>query len=176
MYNCTVTTVYYMYIIQDAIYKQSDHVVHSGSEVKFVLDTIMKNYDIYQTFKDMVTIEYLEAVAALRYGLSMTASFMAKCYQTDDYYASLQPAEKRILDRLFDEIKRACLSGYYPQSHEFLIKVIVRRYGMQFLKLLLDQPSFAWLIPAHLKSAKQVKVIVVFVMITIRLFALCIIR
>ena len=104
----------------------------------------------------MVTVEYLEAVASLRYGLSMTASYMAKCYQTDDYYTSLQPVEKRILDRLFNEVKRACLSGYYPQSHEFLIKVIVRQYGMQFLKLLVDQPSFAWLIPAHLKSTKQV--------------------
>ena len=144
-------------IIQDAIYKQSDQILHSGSKFRFVLDTIIKNYDIYQTFKDMVTMEYLEAVASLRYGLSMTASFIAKCYQTDDYYASLQPVGKRILDRLFNEVKKACLSGYYPQSHEFLIKVIVRQYGMQFLIFLVDQPSFAWLIPAHLKSTKQVK-------------------
>ena len=117
---------------------------------------IVKNHDIYQSFNDAITVEYLEAVASLRYGLSMTASFMAKCYQTDDYYQSLQPLEKRILDRLFVEVERACLSGY-SQSHEFLIKVIVRQYGMQFLKLLVDQPPFGWLIPAHLKSTKQVR-------------------
>ena len=120
---------------------------------------IVKNYEIYQSFSDVVTLEYLEAVASLRYGLSMSASFMAKCYQSDDYYGSLQPAEKRILDRLFNEVERACLSGYHTQSHEFLIKVIVRQFGMQFLKLLVDQPPFAWLIPAHLKSMKQVRLI-----------------
>ena len=128
----------------------------SETILKFVLNTIIKNHDIYQTFSGVVTVEYLEAVASLRYGLSMTASYMAKCYPTDDYYTSLLPVEKRTLDRLFDEVKRACLSGYYPQSHEFLIKVIVRQYGMQFLKLLVDQPSFVWLIPARLKSTKQV--------------------
>ena len=157
-------------IIQDAIYKQSDQILHAGSQFRFVLDTIIKSYDVYQTFKDKVTVEYLEAVASLRYGLYMTASFMAKCYLTEDYYALLQPVGKRILDRLFDEVKRACLSGYYPHSHEFLIKVIVRQYGMQFLKFLVDQPSFAWLIPAYLKSTKQVKLIV-FVIIIRRLFA-----
>ena len=120
---------------------------------------IIKNYEIYQSFSGhgVVTLEYLEAVASLRYGLSMTANFMAKCYQTDDYYGSLQPVEKRILDRLFSEVERACLSGYHTQSHEFLIKVIVRQFGMQFLKLLVDQSPLAWLIPAHLKSVKQVR-------------------
>ena len=126
------------------------------NQLRFVLDAIVKNYDIYQTFSGVVTVEYLEAVAALRYGLSMTANFMSKCYQIDNYYASLQPVEKRILDRLFDEVKRACLSGYHPQLNEYLIKVIVRQYGMQFLKLLVDRLFFAWLIPAHLKSTKQV--------------------
>ena len=119
----------------------------------------MKNYVIYQTFKDThkVTIESLEAMASLRYGLSMTANFIAKCYQTDDNYRSLQPVEKKFRDQLFNEVEKACLSGYYPHSHEFLIKVVVRQYGMQFLKFLVDQPSFAWLIPDHLKSTKQVK-------------------
>ena len=118
---------------------------------------IVKNYEIYQSFSGVITLEYLEAVASLRYGLSMTASFMAKCYQTDDYYGSLQPVEKRMLDRLFIEVERACLSGYHTQSHEFLIKVIVRQFDMQFLKLLVTQPPFAWLIPSHLKSMKQVR-------------------
>ena len=118
---------------------------------------IVKNYEIYQSFSGVITLEYLEAVASLRYGLSMTASFMAKYCQTDDYYGSLQPVEKRMLDRLFSEVERACLSGYHTQSHEFLIKVIVRQFGMQFLKLLVAQPPFAWLIPAHLKSMKQVR-------------------
>jgi len=105
----------------------------------------------------VVTLKYLEAVASLRYGLSMTARFMSKCYQTDDYYGSLQPVEKRILDRLFNEAERACLISYHPQTQEFLIKVIVRQFGMQFLKLLVDQPLFAWLIPPHLKSTKKVR-------------------
>ena len=141
------------------------------NELKFVLDMIIKSQGIYQTFGGVVTVDYLEAVASLRYGLSMTGSFMAKCYQTDDYYASLHPVEKEILDQLFDEVERACLSGY-PQSHEFLIKVIVRQYGMQFLKLLVDQPSFAWLIPAHLKSTKQVKIYFTCYMIIKRLLIL----
>ena len=144
-------------IIQDAIYKQSNEMVSSENQLRFALDMIVKNYEIFQGLNDVVTLEYLEAVASLRYGLSMTANFMAKCYQTNDYYESLQPVEKRILDRLFTEVERACLSGYHTQSHEFFIKIIVRRFGMQFLKLLVDQPSFAWLIPVHLQSVKQVR-------------------
>lgn len=144
--------------MQDAIYKESDQILSLDNELKFVLDMIIKSHGIWwcRDCGGVVTVEYLEAVASLRYGLSMTASFMKKCYQSDDYYGSLQPVEKKLLDRLFIEVKEACLSDY-PWSHEFFIKVIVRLYGMQFLKLLVDQPSFAWLIPAHLKSIKQVK-------------------
>ena len=146
-------------IIQDAIYKQSNEMVSSEKRLRFALDVVVKNYEVFQSFNGVVNLEYLEAVASLRYGLSMTASFIATCYQTNDYYESLQPVEKRILDRLFTEVEGACLSGYHTQSHEFLIKIIARRFGMQFLKLLVDQPSFTWLIPANLQSVKQVRLI-----------------
>ena len=147
--------------MQDAIYNQSNQISSLEKLFRFVLDMLVKNYEIHQSFSGVVTLEYLEALASLRYGLSMTACFMKKYYQTeDDCSGALQPVEKQILDQLFNEVERACLSGYHTQSHEFLIKVIVRQFGMQFLKLLVDQPPFAWLIPAHLKSMKQVRFMV----------------
>ena len=127
------------------------------NQFKFALDVIVKNFDICQSFDGVVTPKYLEAVAHLRYGLSIAASLLSKCYQTDNYYELLQPVKKQILDRLFNEVERVCVSAYHPQSHEFFIKVIVRQFGMQFLKSLVDQPHFSWLIPPRLKSTKEVR-------------------
>jgi len=102
-------------------------------------------------------VEYLEAVASLRYGLSLTSNFISKCYQNEDYFKELQPVERHALDCLFGEVKRVCLLGCHTQPHEFLMKFIVRQFGMQFLKQLVDKPNFDWLIPPELQPARNVR-------------------
>lgn len=124
------------------------------NKLKFVLESMARSLDTYQSFNDAdVTVEYIEAIASLRHGLSFTANLISKCYQTDRYYESLQPVEKQLLHQLFDEAKKIC---FHIQPCEYFIKFIVRQYGIQFLKKIVDHSEFDWLIPPHLKSEKEV--------------------
>ena len=88
--------------------------------------------------------------------LSVTSAFISKCYQSEDYFKELQPVERHALDCLFEEVQRVCLLGDHTQLHVFLMKFIVRRFGMQFLKQLVDKPNFDWLIPPQLQPEKKV--------------------
>jgi len=120
---------------------------------------ITRSHIIYQSFNDAdITVEHLEAIASLRYGLSFTANLISKCYQTNDYYDSLQPIEKQYLQQLFHEVENAC---FHTQICEYLIKFTARKFGIQFLKKIVDQPAFHWLIPSHLKPKKQVSLLLV---------------
>ena len=133
---------------------QSSENMTIEDKFRYALKMIINNYDLYQNFTGVVTLEYLEAIASLRYGLSMTATVISECYQNDAHYDLLQEED---LDQLFDLVKSLCLSGYYPQPHEFITKFIVRQFGMQFLKRLVDHPAFEWLIPPRLKPKKKVR-------------------
>ena len=120
------------------------------------LEMVINNYDLYQnlTGAHVVTLEYLEGVASLRYGLSMTATVISECYHSDTCYDLLQQED---LNQLFNFVESLCLNSYYTQPHEFITKFIVRQFGMQFLKKLVEHPAFEWLIPPHLKPKKKVR-------------------
>ena len=134
--------------------QSSDNMSIEG-KFRYALEMIINNYEIYQNFTGVVTLEYLEAVASLRYGLSMTATVISECYQNDTYYDLLQHED---LNQLFNLVESLCLNGYCTQPHEFITKYIVRRFGMQFMKKLVENPAFEWLILPHLKPRKKVRV------------------
>ena len=138
---------------------QSSGIVLLENRVEFALGMIKKGHNIYQDSDGTITLKYLEAVACLRYGLSFTAHYLSESHHTSGEVEVLQsPSEKIIFDRLFDEVKLVCLNSYHGQPHEFLIKYTARQFGMQFLKKLIDHPTFNWLIPHHLQPAKKVPV------------------
>ena len=127
------------------------------AKFKSALGKVIVNYDFYQSFTSMttvITLEYLEAIASLRYGLSTIATIISECYQNDNFYDLLQQED---LNQLFNLVESICLNGHYTQPHEFITKFIVRQFGMQFLKKLVENPVFEWLIPPHLKSKKKVR-------------------
>jgi len=136
---------------------QSSGIALLENRVEFALEMIRKGHNIYQDSDGAITLKYLEAVACLRYGLSFTARCLSESYHTSgDIEAMQSPSENGIFDCLFDEVKRVCLNSYHGQPHEFLIKYTARQFGMQFLKKLIDYPTFNWLIPHHLQPAKKV--------------------
>lgn len=139
---------------------QSSETMSLEDKFRYALKMIIDNYHSYQTFTGIVTLEYLEAIACLRYGLTLTAVVISECYQNDKCHDLLQQQE---LNQLFTVVESLCLNGYYTQPHEFLTKFIVRQFGMQFLKKLVEQPSFDWLIPHHLKPKKTVKVMIAYI-------------
>jgi len=144
-----------IFYLQDAIYMQSNEIVSVEDKFRYALKMIIDNYELYQSFNGVVSLEYLEAIASLRYGLSLTATVISECYQNESRCDLLQQED---LYELFNTVESLCLSGYYTQPHEFITKFIVRQFGMQFLKTLVEQPAFEWLIPPHLKPKKKVRV------------------
>ena len=132
---------------------QSSENMPIEDKFRYALEMIINNYDLYQNFTGVVTLEYLEAIASLCYGLSMTATVISDYYQNNAHYDLLQQED---LNQLFELVESLCLNGYYAQPHEFITKFIVRQFGMQFLKRLVDHPAFEWLIPPHLKPKKKV--------------------
>ena len=132
---------------------QSNDGVSIEDKFRYALEMIINNFDLYQNFSGMITLEYLEAIASLRYGLSLIATIISEYYQNDTYLDLFQQED---LNQLFDIVKSLCSSGYYTQPHEFITKFIVRQFGMQFLKKLIEDPVFEWLIPPHLKPKKKV--------------------
>ena len=135
---------------------QSNDSMSLEGKLRYALEMIINNYDLYQNFNGMITLEYLEAIASLRYGLSLTATLISECYQNDTYYDVF---EQKDLNELFNIVESLCMNSYYTQPHEFITKFIVRQFGMQFLKKLVEHPAFEWLIPPHLKPKKKVRII-----------------
>ena len=135
---------------------QSNDNLPMEDKFRYALEMVINNYDLYQNFTGVITLEYLEAVASLRYGLSLTATLISECYQNDTYHVLFQ---QKSLAQLFNLVESLCLNSRYTQPHEFITKFIVRQFGMQFLKKLVDNPAFEWLIPPHLKPKKKVRVI-----------------
>ena len=127
-----------------------------NNRVEFALEIIRRGHDIYQDSDGTITLEYLEAISYLRYGLSFAANCLSEYQHTSGDVETLQSPSEGIFGRLFDKIKHVCLNSYHGQPHEFMIKYIARQFGMQFLKKLIDHPTFNWLIPHHLQPAKQV--------------------
>ena len=136
---------------------QSNDSLSKADKFKYALEKVINSYDLYQnstSMTTMITLEYLEAIASLRYGLSTIATIISECYQNDTYYDLLQQKD---LNQLFNLVESLCLNGHYTQPHEFITKFIVRQSGMQFLKKLVENPVFEWLIPPHLKPKKKVR-------------------
>ena len=132
---------------------QSNDNLPIEGKFKYALEMVINNYDLYQNFAGVITLEYLEAVASLRYGLSLTATLISECYQNDTYHVLFQ---QEYIAQLFNLVESLCLNSHYTQPHEFLTKFIVRQFGMQFLKKLIENPAFKWLIPLHLQPKKKV--------------------
>ena len=121
---------------------------------RYALEMVITNYELYQNFTGVITLEYLEAVGSLRYGISSTATLISECYQNDTYHVLLQ---QEYLAQLFNTVESLCLNSRYTQPHEFIAKFIVRQFGMQFLKKVVENPDFEWLIPPYLKPKKKVR-------------------
>ena len=121
---------------------------------RYALEMVINNYELYQNFTGVITLEYLEAIGSLRYGISSTATLISECYQNDTYHGLLQ---HEFLAQLFNKVESLCSNSRYTQPHEFITKFIVRQFGMQFLKKVAENPDFEWLILPYLKPKKKVR-------------------
>ena len=149
---------YHYVITQDALHKQA----RSGSlsnAVQLAIDSHeLAKHPIFDDNLKVATLDYVENVAKLRYVLVTVACLLHDYYIDSTKLSLLSADETNIVDKLLVSIQRTCLAIDETTKNafvvaDFLIKCIVRKYGMSTLLALCEkEKDFQWLIPKHLQK------------------------
>ena len=105
---------------------------------------LLKKHAIPSGFKNEISLKILEEVATLRYSFTITAELIYYQHhhgKRNQTYASRQ---------LLDMIKNFCLNDVYGSSI-FLVKLLVRNYGISFVYNLTEDHNMQWVMPKTLK-------------------------
>ena len=101
------------------------------------------------------SLPYLEAVAMLRYSLSVVAELL---YTQLTAGRQQQYTHDALL--LMEEAKQCCS---IPQLNEdeagpavYLVKLLIRQYGQSFLSRVCDHTQLLWVVPEHLRQTDEV--------------------
>ena len=105
-----------------------------------------------------MSLDYLESVSQVRYALSVVAELLYK--QTEkgsQVVGNLYTSAAQILI----QVAKDCCTEHAMNEKDsgpavYLIKLLVRRYGMSFLAGLTANSANDWVVPTHLKRSKQV--------------------
>ena len=97
-------------------------------------------------------LPYLEAVAKLRYSLSVVAELLHTQLTAGRGGGHYHTHEAHLL---IEETKQCCS---IPQEEEagpgvYLVKLLMRRYGPSFLTTLTSDPALQWMVPEHLRQS-----------------------
>ena len=99
----------------------------------------------------------LEGVAKARYVLALVADFMYKFAVEDRNAAPWNDLQIRNeLETLFEGVRRMCCQGSSPVPRLYLLKQLVRRYGVDAINVLCGIKAFEWIVPPESRD-KQVK-------------------
>ena len=108
-----------------------------------------------------MTLDYVESVAKLRYTLETVARLLHDYYLDPTQFEILSRDERKTIARLIGSTKTICetLDEFIAKDAlmiaDFLVKCIVRKYGMSTLLTLCTNDmnaDFSWLIPKHLQQ------------------------
>lgn len=146
-----------IFVHQDALHKQASSESLSSS-VQLALDSLEQAKQIVLVDKpDIKTLNYVESVAKFRFVL-VTVSWLLHDYYLDySKFSELSKDESRIVSKLLIEVRKTCLA--LDESSlaipDFLIKCVIRKYGLSFLTDLyerVENVEFTWLIPQYLQK------------------------
>ena len=99
----------------------------------------------------------LEGVAKARYVLALVADYLFKSAVDDRNAASWNDLQIRNeLETLFEGVRRMCCQGSSPVPRLYLLKQLVRRYGVEAINVLCGIKAFEWIVPPESRD-KQVK-------------------
>ena len=107
-------------------------------------------------FHSFPALPYLEAVAKLRYSLSVVVELLhtqltaGRGERGGGHYHT---HEARLL---IEETKQCCSIPQLNQEKAgpgvYLVKLLMRRYGPSFLTTLTSDPALQWVVPEHLRQ------------------------
>ena len=139
--------------IQDALFKQ--HTQHTLQQRINHSLQLLKDGSEGMVSHSFPTLPYLEAVAKLRYSLSVVAELLhtqltagrgegGHCHTHDAHL-------------LIEETKQCCSVPQLNQEEAgpgvYLVKLLMRRYGPSFLSTLTSDPALQWVVPEHLRQS-----------------------
>ena len=149
----------YSYVLQDAIYKKHSQCLLE-KRICSARDLIYQGMDELARIPTLaqdgeISLDYLEGVAKLRYGLLVAAELLHAQLENKEQRAHTHDAQ------LLIEIAKECCISIQINSDSagpgiFLVKQIVRQYGMAFLVNLTSDKSKEWVVPVHLRRAEEV--------------------
>ena len=109
------------------------------------LETLEKDF----TNSDEIQVASLEAVAKARIGLDMASKFMYMSVVSGDESWSTHET-RGALDFLFTTVKALCTTrGPYRSPALFLLKQLVKRYGVHSIATISQNEDMSWIVPAE---------------------------
>lgn len=107
-------------------------------------------------------ITYLESVAKARFGFCVTAEILHDFLWHPEKFDALQYSEKTAIEQLIVRSREVCnqaLIGLKADLRHFLIKQVVRQYGLScWNDVSQDEQLNSWIIPPNLRSSTSVSV------------------
>ena len=105
-------------------------------------------------------LDFVESVAKFRYVMITVAWLLHDYFVNSTEFSLLSPNEIKIVDKLVLSVQHTCLAIDENTTKnalvaaDFLVKCIVRKYGMSTLTALCEKETdFKWLIPQHLQKS-----------------------
>lgn len=116
-------------------------------------------HSVFADSLKVMTLDYVESVAKCRYVLVIVAWLLHDYYVDSSKLSLLTNDESIVVHRLLTAVQHTCLAIDKETTKnalvvgDFLVKCIVRKYGMSTLTALCEKETdFTWLIPKHLQK------------------------
>ena len=105
-----------------------------------------------------LSLGYLESVSQVRFALSVVSELLYK--QNEKGSQAVGHLHTHAAQILIQVAKDCCTDDVMNEEDSgpavFLVKLLVRRYGMSFLADLTADPAMDWVVPLHLKRSGEV--------------------
>ena len=100
---------------------------------------------------DELPVAALEAIAKARYALDKTSEFIYKSVVSSDEMWT-DDKTRGALNSLFNTVQALCSSGRSRSPALFLLKQLVKRYGVHSIATISQNEELSWIVPAEFQQ------------------------
>ena len=134
-----------------------------------VFDELVKLPNLMEEFQSVALVTFLKNIASIRLYLAYSAEILyARFYCKED----ITDDHSRILKNIFASLRQFVLKYKGSPSHLYLLKQIVRNYGIDSLKKIAMQTEVNWLIVKEESVSMKHPTIFFFFFVSLKLYEL----
>ena len=145
--------------VQDAVFKKLCH-KSVLEKLECSCQILCKEKHVFAGYgakgDESVSMPYLESIAQIRFALSVVAELLFKQNQSG---VPSQGCHTYTADLLIHYAKDYCTDDNLNDEDfgpaVYLVKLLVRQYGMSFLTKLTADPAMEWIVPPHLRGSDK---------------------